>query len=519
MSDVVKKCIVKLNRGVAAGCDGVSAEHLRYGLSEALCNALANVYSIMLSHCVIPDVLQTGIIIPILKKASLDANVPASYRPVTISSVHSKLVEMLLLPEAEIYDTQYGFRDRRGTAFVTSLVNDLVSYFSERGSPVYLSSLDAEKCFDSIWHDGLLYKLWGVMPPSCWYFLFKWYKNTYAAVSWKGAFSSSFKVTEGMKQGSILSPTLFNIFINDLLISLDKVSAGVNVFGHKFNSCAYADDITVFSSTVSGLQNLVDVCVLYASQWRFNFGVRKTQFTTLGKNILKSAPHLFINGSLIEHKDNIEMLGVSMDSNCDYTSHVNNRISACRRGVYALAPAGMTYPGLCTKAKVYLWKSVGAPLLFYSMECIPLAKKHIASMYSAQGKVIKSVLGLSKRSHHGSLLDALGISSAENYNKKTTVSFYSRIFNVETPLLRLQCLSLAYFMLSGKRVKNTLLDKIVNFNISPIEAAFSNVSMSQGNHRHNNGVIDSLSYLLHHENFVKPWSSEFMLCKLLTKAF
>jgi hypothetical protein len=171
------------------------------------------------------------------------------------------------------------------------------------------------------------------------------------------------------------------------------------------------------------------------------------------------------------------------------------------------------------RSALYLWKSVGAPLLFFSMECIPLAKKHIASMYSAQGKVIKSVLGLSKRSHHGSLLDALGISSAENYNKKTTVSFYSRIFNVETPLLRLQCLSLAYFMLSGKRVKNTLLDKIVNFNISPIEAAFSNVSMSQGNHRHNNGVIDSLSYLLHHENFVKPWSSEFMLCKLLTKAF
>ena len=71
--------INKLNRGVSAGCDGITAEHLNYGLSDALCNVLADIYSTLLSYSIVPEVLQTGIIIPILKKFSLDANVYTNY--------------------------------------------------------------------------------------------------------------------------------------------------------------------------------------------------------------------------------------------------------------------------------------------------------------------------------------------------------------------------------------------------------------------------------------------------------
>ena len=518
----VRLLINKLNRGVSAGCDGITAEHLNYGLSDALCNVLADIYSTLLSYSIVPEVLQTGIIIPILKKSSLDANVSTNYRPVTLSSVHSKLVEMLLIPETDIHSTQFGFRDKRGTSFVTSFVNDIAAYFNERGSPVYISSLDAEKCFDSIWHDGLLYKLWGILAPNKWYYLYKWYKSSYAVVSWNGMFSTSFKITKGMKQGSVLSPTLFNIFVNDLLISLDKAPEGVRVFNNKYNACAYADDITVFSSTVTGLQELVNICVSYADKWRFNFGVRKTQFTTLGKNILKDEPVIYIKNCKVQHKNDIELLGVSMDSSCDYSNHVNNRISSCRRGIYGLAPSGMSYPGLCTEAKTYIWKSVGAPLLFYSMDCIPLSKAHIKQLYSAQGNTIKNVLGLSKRNRHSILFNALKIESAETYVTRTTQSFFRRVFAVKTPLMELQCSALAHYMSTGQIVKNTIIEKLVKSGVSPVTAAFTKIDRppdSVTDRPTNNGIVDSLKYLLLHENFVKPWMAEHMMCDLLTKAF
>ena len=146
----VEQLVKSLKHGVAPGCDGITVEHLYYGLSSTLCTILADLYNITLSTSTIPEVLRTGIIIPILKKPSLDPNKPEHYRPITLSSVHSKLFELLILPNDTACNTQFGFRKGRGTSFVTSLINDTASYFNSRGSPIYMFSLDAEKCFDNI---------------------------------------------------------------------------------------------------------------------------------------------------------------------------------------------------------------------------------------------------------------------------------------------------------------------------------------------------------------------------------
>ena len=74
-------------------------------------------------------------------------------------------------------------------------------------------------------------------------------------VRWVGSSSQPCKVYRGTKQGSIISPSLFNVFINDPLIESSSCTVGVRLDRDHCNSFAYADDITVFGLTVPDLKN------------------------------------------------------------------------------------------------------------------------------------------------------------------------------------------------------------------------------------------------------------------------
>ena len=81
-------------------------------------------------------------------------------------------------------------------------------------------------------------------------------------VRWDGSIVAHLLIYRGTRQGSILSPSLFNVFINDLLIELSSCTAGVRLARDLCNSFAYADDITVFGLTVPDLQKLIDIYVI-----------------------------------------------------------------------------------------------------------------------------------------------------------------------------------------------------------------------------------------------------------------
>ena len=153
----------------------------------------------------------------------------------------------------------------RGAAIPCALLHDVLEHFRNQNTPVYVASLDAEKCFDKIWHDGLLYKLIHILPSLHWIVIYKMYKTMHAIVRWNGCYSGAFAVTRGIKQGSVISPTFFNIFIDELLCDLKSTEGGVHLDNIHLNSFAYADDVTLLNATVPGLQQLIDKCVTYAS--------------------------------------------------------------------------------------------------------------------------------------------------------------------------------------------------------------------------------------------------------------
>ena len=519
-TDDIRIAISSMRKNVSPGTDGIQAAgHLIHGNCDELVSHLAVTYNSMFSHTVTPDFLSMGIIIPILKKPTLNPNKPDNYRPITLSSTHIKLIEILMMPSDKSCNSQYGFRQGRGTAMACSLINDLMLYCNARGSPMFICSLDAEKCFDSIWHDGLFYKLIEILPLSHWLFLYQLYGSLQATVRWDGGISAYFRVTRGTKQGSILSPVLFNIFINDLLQELTSSDLGIKIGSSTFNSFAYADDVTLLSLCCKDLQLLIDLCESYAKKWRFSFGINKTKCMIAGRMPFKSPPKWKLGGKLIQNVE-IEILGTVFSSNLSYASNTEKRTQACRKAMYSLVGVGCTYPGgLSSDAKTYLWKLVGLPSLLYNLESTSISDICMRQVEKAQSSTVKRLLGFPQRSHHSNILRALNLSKVQSRIDKATLSLWYRIFQVDSPTRLLCAKLLSDFVLYGYSVPGTLIDRIIKIKLSPVKCLFRRVIPNVIEEAHHDGVVESLRFLILHENFIKPYSSEHIIASLLTKAF
>ena len=138
-------------------------------------------------------------------------------------------------------------------------------------------------------------------------------------------------------------------------------------------------------------------------------------------------------------------------------------------------------------------------------------------MRTTEGKLIKNVMGLSKRSHHTHLLKALEVTPVKNKIVKNAASLFYRLFQVDTPLLHLQSILLSNYICMKPVIEGTLIEKLHSAGYQICESLFNKQSYSEP--IVTDGVVDSLKSLIYHENYIKPWSNEHFLTVLLTQAF
>ena len=116
-----------------------------------------------------------------------------------------------------------------------------------------------------------------------------------------------------------------NIFLNDLLIQLKESKFGVNIGNRIYNSFSYADDISLFSVSVPGLQHLIDACFRYSVRWRFKFNTSKTKCMVVGKSNFLDTPKWLMNNSELANVSKLEILGNIFNADGTCTDHVDHR--------------------------------------------------------------------------------------------------------------------------------------------------------------------------------------------------
>ena len=121
--------------------------------------------------------------------------------------------------------------------------------------------LDASKAFDRVNHCILFTKLGNRGTPQYIIRILSfWYANQQMCIRWGGTYSTFFNVSNGVRQGSILSPYLFNIYIDDLSVNLNACRVGCCVGIEIINHLMYADDLVVMAPSVAGLSKLLRIC-------------------------------------------------------------------------------------------------------------------------------------------------------------------------------------------------------------------------------------------------------------------
>ena len=129
-----------------------------------------------------------------------------------------------------------------------------------------------------------------------------------------------------------------------------------------------------------------------------------------------------------------------------------------------------------------------------------------------QGNLIKQSMGLSKRVHSTELLASLGISKVTELLQKNTLSLFSRIFKVETPLRDLTSHFMSLYIDKHIIIPGTIVSTIVSMGLSVIKCAFNVDKFLPPSLSNDNGHIDSIRAMIFHENLMKPYQTSTLLC-------
>ena len=310
---------------------------------------------------------------------------------------------------------------------------------------------------------------------------------------------------------------IFNFFINQLLENLSLMQPWVWIGSKHINSFAYVDDITLLSGTIPGLQRLIDKCAQYASKWSFRFGVNNTKCMAVDKHEQREQLKWFLNNDPIDTVQHMDVLGIRFQANLSATSHVDDRIIKCRRAFFGLGEIGMSNPRVSPEVKSHLWRSICSPTLSYGLECIDLTSKDSKRLESLQGTLIKGCVGIGKRSHSSSLLSAMRVPSVGEIRKQKTVTLLHDICRVPGPANDLCMELLKQYIVTAKSVPGTLINRVLKYDESPVHALLNKIKVVKTFKE--DGIIDSIKYMLCHINFIKPYSIEQDIIRLLTRVF
>ena len=389
----MEKALLSLKTCKSPGPDEIHPRILKE-LAHELSLPLKILFDKTVSSGHLPHKWKEAEVRPIYKKGSKTD--PGNYRPVSLTSVVCKVFEGFvrnkiydhLVDNNLLSDEQYGFCP--GRSCTTQLLNTMQDWLRQldNGTPVDAVYLDFKKAFDTVPHKRLISKLHGYGIRGK---LLDWIKdfltNRSQYVTINKDSSSKIPVTSGVPQGSVLGPTLFIYYINDLP---NVASSSLKIF---------ADDTKAYLPITStedkdNLQNTIDRLVEWSNTWLLKFNSSKCKVLHIGKKNPKYSYNIREENTLqkLEESTCEKDLGIMVDPLLHFDTHVTGIVKRAR------SLSGLIHKTICFKNKdimVPIFKSIIRPTLEYgNVVWHPSNKKYIDLIEGIQKHFTRCIVGM-----------------------------------------------------------------------------------------------------------------------------
>lgn len=309
---------------------------------------LTVLFNHLLSTSYFPAAWKHSIVTPI-PKPNKDPSLIENWRPISNLNCVSKIFERLMarrilrvIDGLEIFETQFGFLRGLSTHHALARLQSAIDRGLNDGKFTTFVSLDLRSAFDTVWHDGLVFKLGRLnFPPTLIKIIHSFLSNRSFSVRVGKLVTDPAPMNSGTPQGSVCSPILFNLYLHDIPTDRDV------------NTLQFADDTSLFcvGDCAGFVQNAVNLHLVrlgqYFANWKLLLNERKTEMMVVmgfareaGRSMRKAFRGIKItfNGALLRPVHQLRFLGVIFCRNNRFVRHVDHALAKAGRSYYALRP-------------------------------------------------------------------------------------------------------------------------------------------------------------------------------------
>ena len=329
----IRRAVREGKRNKASGHDNISYEMLQKLPKNAI-KVLLNYYNKIWINRTFPSAWTHSIVLPVLKQGKSQTD-PTSYRPISLTSTLCKILEKMVATRLAYHldkrnvlcAEQSGFRAGRSTIDQLMRLQDtILKHNYNKGYTVGIF-IDFSSAFDMVWQNGLLIKLKEMgLTGNIFGFVDNFLRDRTIQVRVGGELSTTRTLENGTAQGSVISPILFLLMINDFVTDLRGVQTSL-----------FADDSCIYKSgrnleaIVKCIQSNLDKVVDWCDRWGFKINVDKTVAVLFTHRIDKIESNILIRGKPIKIDKTVKFLGLIFDSKLNWNAHVAHLEEKCKK--------------------------------------------------------------------------------------------------------------------------------------------------------------------------------------------
>ena len=410
------KLVKFLKRGKAPGPDTIPNEVLRLGTTTSLFHHLAKLFTSSIQLGYIPTAWKIATLRMLLKPDKLPS-LTTSYRPISLISSIMKLFERVIEQRLRSHLEHIGFINKHQSGFrrakstddhLFRLSQSIMESFN-KGEHVVAAFLDVEKAFDNVWHNGLRYKIFQLdLPTKMTRWLSDFLVGRLIQVNVNNFFSNQINPKAGVPQGSVLSPLLFLIYVNDLPAPHHNQNS-LSQFADDTAQWAFSLSVRIAAKLLQ--QDLLNLA-MWCAKWRIKLNPEKTKVIIFSRSILarKTELNLKLYGETLKIYPQVRFLGITFDSQLNFKKHFEDILDRCNTRYYRLRLLANKKWGPSPSTLIQIYKQCVRPIFEYSaLSTITTSDNIISKIQRLQNKFIRLALRLPKYICSKLLHDSTGL--------------------------------------------------------------------------------------------------------------